>query len=453
MTMLRKLASFFTYVMRHYLPDAYLFAILLTFLSAILALLFTKTDFMKMIVAWGDGVYGIIAFAMQMILILVTGHCLALTPAVNRILIWFAGLGNTPIKGGMVVALVAGICSWINWGFGLIVGGLLALEVAKRTKKVDYPYLIGAAYSGFLIWHQGLSGSIPLVIATSKHAQNFVEKVSGVVVPVTDSIFGWFNLLPAIILILTIPLLFALIHPKENEVKIIPPDKLKDLDDNATYVKRPDNPVLAERIDHSYTINIIFGLMGLSYIIYHFSKKGFDLNLNIVIFIFFIVGVLLHGKPINYINAVNTAVKGAGGIALQFPLYGGIQGIMIGTGLAKVIAGWFVAISAYETFYMFQFWAGGIINLFIPSGGGQWAAQGPITMEAAKMMGIDPVRSAMMVAWGDQWTNMIQPFWALPLLGLAGLSARDIMGYTTMTLIWGGIVLSIFALLIGFRIF
>jgi short-chain fatty acids transporter len=193
--------------------------------------------------------------------------------------------------------------------------------------------------------------------------------------------------------------------------------------------------------------------MGLSYIIWHFATKGFDLNLNIVIFIFFIIGVILHKKPINYIRAIDIAIRGAGGIALQFPLYGGIQGIMIGTGLAKVIAGWFVAISTHQTFYMFQFWAAGIINMFIPSGGGQWAAQGPFTMEAAKMMGIDPTRSAMMVAWGDQWTNMIQPFWALPLLGLAGLSARDIMGYTTMTLIWSGVILTIFSLLIGYRIF
>lgn len=448
-----KLASFFTYVMRHYLPDAYLFAILLTFLSAILALIFTKAGFFQLISAWGDGVYGVVAFSMQMILILVTGHCLALTPAVNRILVWIAGAGSTPIRGGMIVAFVSGICSWLNWGFGLIVGGLLALEVAKRTRKVDYPYLIAAGYSGFLIWHQGLSGSIPLVVATSKHAQNFIEKMTGSIVPVSQSVFALFNLLPAILLWLTIPLLFALIHPREEEVKVIPPEKLKDITGDIPHVERPANPTLAERIDHSYIINIIFGLMGLTYIIYHFSKKGFDLNLNIVIFIFFIVGVLLHGKPINYIKAVNTAIKGAGGIALQFPLYGGIQGIMIGTGLAKVIAGWFVAISVHETFYMFQFWAAGIINMFIPSGGGQWAAQGPITMEAAKMMGIDPVRSAMMVAWGDQWTNMIQPFWALPLLGLAGLSARDVMGYTTMTLIWGGILLSGFALLIGFRIF
>ncbi|RPJ69775.1 MAG: short-chain fatty acid transporter, partial [Desulfobacteraceae bacterium] len=208
----------------------------------------------------------------------------------------------------------------------------------------------------------------------------------------------------------------------------------------------------AQRIDHSYVINIIFGLLGVIYLYNHFSTKGFDLNLNIVIFIFFISGVLLHGKPVNYINAIATAIKGAGAIALQFPLYGGIQGIMIGTGLAKVIAGWFVAVSTAETFYMLQFWAGGIINVFVPSGGGQWAVQGPITIEAAKTMGIDMVRSAMMVAWGDQWTNMIQPFWALPLLGLAGLSARDVMGYTTMALLWSGAIMTVSALLIGFGV-
>lgn len=451
--MLRRLASFFTYVMRHFLPDAYLFAILLTFLSAILALVFTGAGFTKLITTWGDGIYGIIAFAFQMILILVTGHCLALTPAVNRILVAIAAAGETPVKAGMIVAFAAAICSWLNWGFGLVVGGLLALEIAKRSRAVDFPFLIASAYSGFVIWHQGLSGSIPLVIATSKHAQNFIEKMTGAVVPVSQSIFQPFNLVPAILLVVTLPILMAMIRPKDEEAIPIPTEKLSEIAAGPASTALPENPTLAERIDHSYTINMIFGLMGLVYLYYHFSTKGFDLNLNIVIFIFFIAGVILHGKPINYIRAVNTAIKGAGGIALQFPLYGGIQGIMIGTGLAKVIAGWFVALSSAETFYLFQFWAAGVINMFIPSGGGQWAAQGPITMEAAKMMGIDATRSAMMVAWGDQWTNMIQPFWALPLLGLAGLSARDIMGYTTMTLLWSGIVLSIFALLIGFKVF
>jgi len=451
--MLRKLAAFFTYVMKHYLPDAYLFSILLTFLSAILALIFTDANYIKLISEWGNGLYGIVAFAMQMILILITGHALALTPPIQAFLKWIASQATSPIKAGMIVSFVAAVCSWINWGFGLIVGGLLALQVAKNTKKVDYPYLIGAAYSGFVIWHQGLSGSVPLVIATAKHAQNFVEKITGSPVPISQSIFQAFNLIPALLIIITLPILFTLIHPKEEDTKTVSEEDIKDLIGEVPKVPRPENPTLAERIDHSYTINMIFGAMGLSYLVWHFAKKGFDLNLNIVIFIFFITGVILHGKPINYIKAINIAIKGAGGIALQFPLYGGIQGIMVGTGLAKVIAGWFVAISNPKTFYLLQFIAAGVINMFIPSGGGQWAAQGPITMEAAKMMGIDPVKSAMMVAWGDQWTNMIQPFWALPLLGLAKLSARDVMGYTTMTLLWSGLIFVVFSLLMGFGVF
>lgn len=450
--MLKRLATFFTHLMKNYLPDAYLFAILLTFLSAILALIFTTVNFEKLVTSWGVGIYGIVGFAFQMILILVTGHCLALTPAVNRILVAIAGIGNTPVKAGMIVAFAAGVCSLLNWGFGLVVGGLLALQVAKKTRQADFPFLIASAYSGYVIWHMGLSGSIPLAIATAKLPVNFIEQMTGAVVPVSQSIFQAFNVIPALLLLVTIPILMALIHPKEGDIQTIPEDKLAELCGDCPHLERPQNPTLAERIDHNYAINMIFGLMGLIYLYYHFSAKGFDLNLNIVIFIFFITGVILHGKPVNYITAMNTAIKGAGGIALQFPLYGGIQGIMVGTGLAKVIAGWFVALSVPETFYMFQFWAAGIINMFIPSGGGQWAAQGPITMEAAKMMGIDPVRSAMMVAWGDSWTNMIQPFWALPLLGLAGLSARDIMGYTTVTLIYSGVVLSIFTLLIGFKV-
>ncbi|MEY4938480.1 MAG: hypothetical protein RIQ93_215 [Verrucomicrobiota bacterium] len=437
--------------MRRCVPDAYLLAILLTFLSGGLALLFTSAGFLPTLQAWGDGIYGIVAFAMQMILILVTGHALALTPAMNRLLVGIAHRAGTPVQAAMMVALFSGGCCWLNWGFGLIMGGLLALEMARRHPAVDFACLIGAAYSGFVCWHMGLSGSIPLVIATPKHAQNFVEQVTGAAVPVTQSIFQPYNLVPAALIIGTLPFLFALIHPRKEDTVGLPPAGPLNLSAPGG-VPRPAHPTFAERLDHSSAINLAFGALGLAYLGWHFFTKGFDLNLNILTFTFFIAGVLLHGKPLNYVKAVEVAMKGAGGIALQFPLYGGIQGIMIGTGLATVLAGWFVTLSRPETFYLFQFWAAGIINLFVPSGGGQWAAQGPITLEAAKMMGTDATRSAMMVAWGDQWTNMLQPFWALPLLGLAKLSARAIMGYTMMTLLWSGLILSVSALMMGYRI-
>ncbi len=450
--MLRRLAGFFTYVMRHYLPDAYLFAILLTLLAGILALIFTPSDFMKVVTTWGDGIYGIIAFAMQMILILVTGYCLALTRPVSNMLNWVAGFATTPVKGAMITVFVASVAGWINWGFGLIVGGFLALEIANRQRKSDFPLLIAAAYAGLGIWHMGFSGSIPLLIATPKHAQNLIEKITGQVTPISETILASWNLIPAAVMLFSIPIVFYLIHPKEEDVVSISPERAKELLGETVEVERPAKPTLAEWIDHNWMINLIFAALGVIYLVNHFIKKGFDLNLNIVIFLFFILGVILHWKPINYVRAMNIAIRSCGGIALQFPLYGGIMGIMIGTGLAKVIANWFVAVSTKETFYMLQFWSAGIINMFVPSGGGQWAVQGPITVEAARLMNIDMVKSAMMVAWGDQWTNMIQPFWALPLLGLAGLSAREIMGYTTITLLWWGAIMTFFALLIGYGV-
>jgi short-chain fatty acids transporter len=447
------LAGFFTYVMRHFLPDAYLFAILLTFLTAVLALLFAGADFMKVITTWGKGVYGILAFTMQMILVLVTGYCLALTPPVKKALDWVASLASTPVKGAMITAFMGSLGGLINWGFGLIIGGFLALEIARRQRKSDFPLLIAGAYSGLIIWHMGFSGSIPLLLATAKHPQNLVEKATGMVTPISDTILASWNLIPALLLLFTIPILFYFMHPKEEETQTISEERVKELLGETVHVEKPASPTLAERVDHSYIINFIFAAMGVIYLYNHFSTKGFDLNLDVVIFLFFILGVILHGKPINYVQAMNQAIRACGGIALQFPLYGGIMGMMIGTGLAKIIAGWFVSFSTAQTFYMFQFWGAGVINMFVPSGGGQWAVQGPITVEAAKLMNIDMVKSAMMVAWGDQWTNAIQPFWALPLLGLAGLSAKDIMGYTTMVLLWVGLVLSCFALMIGFGVF
>lgn len=187
---------------------------------------------------------------------------------------------------------------------------------------------------------------------------------------------------------------------------------------------------------------MLFALGGVIYLVRHFATKGFDLNLNIVIFIFLILGVIFHLKPINYVRAVNEAIKGAGGIALQFPLYGGIQGIMVSSGLAAIIANWFVSFSNQITFSLFTFLAGGIINLFVPSGGGQWIVQGPINIPAGLKLGVDPATVAMSIAYGDQWTNMIQPFWALPLLAIAKLNVRDIMGYCVIALNWAGIVFS-----------
>ena len=203
----------------------------------------------------------------------------------------------------------------------------------------------------------------------------------------------------------------------------------------------------AEKLENLPIINLALGAMGVVYIVLYFSGlASFNLDLNIVNFIFLIAGVILHWTPRSLLNAVGEAAKGAGGIVLQFPLYAGIQAMMVGanaaTGvsLASVISSFFVSISTVKTFPFFTFLSAGIVNFFVPSGGGQWAVQGPVMLPAAQELGIELPKVAMAIAYGDSWTNMIQPFWALPALGIAKLGARDIMGYTLIVLVVTGII-------------
>ncbi len=233
-----------------------------------------------------------------------------------------------------------------------------------------------------------------------------------------------------------------LMQPKNKE-EIIEVDPLIFADDDAPVEKKDKSEMVpAEKIENNFILSLIIGILGLVYIVYFFSQGG-KLGLNIVIFIFMILGILLHGTPINYVKAITDAIKTTGGIALQFPFYAGIMGMMIHSGLAATISQGFVNISNPTTFPFFTYLSAGIVNLFVPSGGGQWVVQGPIVMPAAQALGVSLDKAAMAIAWGDAWTNMIQPFWALPLLGIAKLGIRDIMGYTTVILLYTGIITSV----------
>ncbi|MDR7866913.1 MAG: TIGR00366 family protein [Sporomusaceae bacterium] len=433
--MLNRMANFFVVLVQKYLPDAYLFAIILTFVAFIMAFALTGKGFIDLIMMWGNGLYGIIAFAMQMILILVTGHALASSKPVKAFLSTLAAIPKNGTQAAMLNCFVVGVASFLNWGFGLVVGALLARELARRVAGTDYSFVVAAGYSGFVIWHGGISGSIPLAVASKGH---LVEKLTGII-PVTSTIFSPSNLIITWAIIITLPLLFKMMAPKPEDIRTVDPELLAEPEEPAA----PAKQTFATMLENSVVINMLFGAMGVIYLVYYFATKGFDLSLNIVICIFFVAGVILHMTPINYVRAMNEAIKGAGGIALQFPLYGGIQGIMVSSGLAAIIAKWFISFSTPFTFPLFTFIAGGVINFFVPSGGGQWIVQGPINIPAGAALGVDPAKVAMSIAYGDQWTNMIQPFWALPLLGIAKLGVRDIMGYCVMTLIWSGIIIAL----------
>jgi short-chain fatty acids transporter len=430
------MVRFFVNVMQKYLPDAYLFAVILTFLAFLAAWGLTDKSFIEVINSWGNGLWGILGFAMQMILIVVTGHTMASSKPVKRLLSALASIPKDNTGAAMLTVFVAGIASFINWGFGLIVAALLARELARKVQHMDYAFVVAAGYGGFIIWHAGLSGSIPLAIATKGH---MAEKLIGVI-PTTETMFSAPNLIITAIIVCSLPLLMKLIAPTDDEIRPVDPALLIE----PTPPEEPKDKTPAQKLEYSRLITILLGIMGVVYLVRYFYVNGaLNLSLNIVIFVFMWLGIIMHGTPISYVRAVNEAIKGGAGIAVQFPLYGGIQGIMVGTGLGVMIVNVFVSMSTEYTFPFFIYIASGILNFFVPSGGGHWVVMGQISMDAAVALGASPAKVAMAISYGDQWTNMVQPFWALPLLGIARLGPKDIMGYTTMVMLWAGVIMGV----------
>ena len=442
--MFKKFTNGCVRVINRWLPDPFLFAVILTVVVFIAAMFGTQQGPLDLIWAWGgqgatkSGMWSLLGFAMQMALVLVLGSAMASSNACKRGLGSLARLAHDKKSAILVTTFVSTICCWLNWGFGLIAGALLAREVAKRVRDVDYPLLIASAYSGFVIWHAGLSGSIPLQMNAVGGTEILGVSYSAAT---SETIFHPMNLIMCVLILVLMPLINYAMHPDTEHTIVVDPSLLEDEKEREYKIETP-----AEKIEHSKILWVITLLFGFAYIIYYFVQRGFNLDLNIVNTIFLFLGILLHGDLRRYVDAVGDAAAGAAGILLQFPFYAGIMGLMVaanpetGTSLAGIIANFFTNISNNYTFPVFTFLSAGIINFFGPSGGGQWAVQAPIVMPAATEMGIEYGRAAMAIAWGDQWTNMIQPFWALPALGIAGLSARNVMGYLVVITIFVGLL-------------
>ncbi|MDJ0331788.1 short-chain fatty acid transporter [Planococcus sp. S3-L1] len=434
---MKGITRFSNNLMERYLPDPFLFVIILTVVVFGLGLGLTDSSPVQMVAFWGEGFWALLAFSMQMVLVLVTGFVLASSPIFKKGLGKLASFAKSPGSAILWVSVVSLAASWINWGFGLVIGALFAKELAKRVENVDYRLLIASAYSGFLIWHAGFSGSIPLSIATEGHP--FADKIG--IIPTSETIFSSYNLIIVLALIIIVPLLNRMMMPKKEETVTVDPKVL--VEPVAEDVPTKGDMTPAERLENSWILSIVIGALGIAFIVYYFSNNGFALTLDLVNFMFLFLGILFHGTPRKYLIAVQEAVKGAGAIIVQFPFYAGIMGMMTASGLAAVISEAFVSISTVDTFPLFAFLSAGLVNFFVPSGGGQWAVQAPIMLEAAEMLGSDPAKVAMAVAWGDAWTNMIQPFWALPALAIAGLKAKDIMGFCVIVLVVSGVVIGL----------
>ncbi len=431
--MLAAAAKPFVNLVEKYLPDPFVFVLALTFVVIGAAVMLQQQPVTLVLTYWGTGFWSLLTFSMQMLLVLVSGHMLASTAIVKSALNGIARLAASPGKAILLVTLVSMLASWLNWGFGLVVGALFAKAIARRV-KVDYRLLVASAYSSFVVWHGGLAGSIPLTIATPGH---FTEDLIGIV-DTSETLFSRLNLILLALMIVILPIVNRAMMPAEADRVYVDPELLDEPDSSTPSTAiRP-----AEKLERHPLLAQFVGLAGIAYLGMYFIEGG-ALNLNIINFLFLFLAIVLHGTPERLLHSMQQAIKGASGIVLQFPFYAGIMAVMVQSDLARDLSQWLISTATAETLALFSFLSAGVVNMLIPSGGGQWAVQAPVVLPAAIELGADVSKVAMAVAWGDAWTNLIQPFWALPVLAIAGLKAKDIMGFCLVQLVITGIIISV----------
>ena len=421
---LDRIAQPFVAFSERYYPDPFVFAIGLTFVTFAMAVVATPTTAAEALSLWGNGLTGFLGFAMQICIVLVAAHALAHTDAVKRGIDAVARWPRTGPQAYGLICVLAGLASMIAGALGLIVGALgavsIAREGARRGIALHFPLLVASAYGGFVIWHMGYSGTAPLAVATPGHT---LESVMGLL-PVTETTFTGWNLGLAAVTLLAVALVCSQLAPEEEAIVALgeagPAEAVED--------ERAE-PTPADRLDHARVLSASLGVLFAVFLFVWFRDRGFSLTLNLVNWSFLAAGLLLARSPVHYLRLINDASRTLGPVVLQYPLYAAVVALITQTELVSLFSDGFVAISTERTLGFWAFVSGGVLNFFVPSGGGQWAVQGPIFLEAARALGVSDAVVVMGVAYGDQWTNMIQPFWALPLLAIVGLSARAIMGY------------------------
>jgi len=471
--MLSRLGLLISRVFSRVVPDPFVIAILLTAVTLVLALLAGEFPIAPggsppglarrltiLLDAWrGDsGLWYFLAFSMQMCLILVTGHALAETRPVASLLRLLADVPRTTAQAAAMVGLVACTTAVANWGLGLIVGALLARDVgrsmSRRGIRAHYPLIVAAGYTGLMVWHGGLSGSAPLSMTTSAGARrvlrdDVIARLGDGGIPLQETTLSSMNLVITGGLLLLTPLVLWLLAPRRPQ-DLLPIEAFASTTSGAEVSAseagqpRPvtphsEQPTIPDRLERSFTLAaLVAAALALAVGRQIWLKGVGAIGLNEVNMAMLAVGLLLHGSIRSYAAAVEGAMRGCAGILLQFPLYGGIMAMLAASGLVGLIAGTMGTIATPQTLPFYTFVSAGITNLFVPSGGGQWAVQGPIALETAFRMGVEPGRIVMAVAYGDQLTNMLQPFWALPLLAITGVRARDIVGYTALVMVVAG---------------
>ena len=425
-----------------YMPEPFSLGILLTFVAFMLAWTSTSATAEEVLVAWGGGLSTLLPFITQVCLTLLFTSALVRLGPVPRWLARLAQVPNTSRAAYAYVAVFAGCVSLVAWPLGPVAGGLMARRVAlafrDRGKPIHYPLLAGAAFSGFVVWHMGYSGSAPLLVATEG---NPMQEILGGLVPVNRTTLAPFNLVAVVATLASVALAAAFLGPRDRDSEPIAEAQGPDALLAPEEAPRP-RAGLAGAIEGSRWVTVALGLLVVAYLAHWFHEHGARLDLNIVNWSFLAACLLLARSPVELADALAPAGKLVVLVLLQYPIYGGIMGMMLDTGFAAEIAALCAAFGSTETLPLVAFMSAAVINFFIPSGGAQWAVQGPAFLEAAKTLGTDPALIVMAVAYGDQWTNIIHPFVAIPLLLLTGLPAGKVLAYSFLLFLVAGVPLA-----------
>ena len=435
-------------VFKALLPAPFTIAVVLTLVTFVLAYSLSPNQEtpLSLLSYWEKGLWNspLLVFAVQMMLMLVLGHVLALTTTISNWIDKATQFCNNTAQAAAWVTLLTLLVSFFNWGLGLVFGAIFARKVGEHATKnnipLNYPLIGAAGYSGLMVWHGGISGSAPIKIAEKGH---FLEEQIGVISQ-SETIFSSMNITISLVLLIVLPFLMYVLGKKgqSKAINIVS----APIEDEKVEIEG------AERLDHSNILAYLFGGLIVLYCLYKALILPQELSLSFItpnfINLFLLgLGILLHRNFNHFLKGINQAIGGASGILIQFPLYFGIMGIMNNSGLVGVFSDFFVSISNTTTFPIFAFISAGIVNVFVLSGGGQWGVQGPIIVEAASQLNVPYWKAVMALAYGDQLTNMLQPFWALPLLGITGLKAKEILPYSLLLLLAGGSIFVIGLLL------
>ena len=440
MSFTQKYAEWF----RRILPSPFSIAILLTLFTLILTLFISDKSPAILLFDWQEGLWSssLLAFAFQMMLMLVLGHTLALSSFFDKLISWLVKPITTTAKAAAIVTFATIIIAFINWGLGLIFGAILARKLGESfTRKqlpLNYPLIGAAGYVGLMVWHGGLSGSALIKVAESGHLQVISKNASlPEAIYYGDTVFSSMNISAFLLLLVLIPLTFYYLGTRVRSQ--IPEIK-------TAFINTLENKKLegAERIDQSQIFSKTIGILLVAFaaflaLSYEGPSLGF-ITPNYINFSLLALCLLLHSSFTSFLSAVEDAITGSSGILIQFPLYFGILALMQSGGLIELVSNWFIEVSNTATLPLFTFFSAGLVNIFVPSGGGQWAIQGPIILEAATKLGVPLPKMILALAYGDQLTNMLQPFWALPLLSITGLKAKDILPYTLVLFLLGFLI-------------